>query len=347
MRHKALLTVILIGCWGAGSAAGAVEGGTNVQSREARALKPASGSRPPSPLQIKGNHIVNGSGEIVRLKGLMIPEPARLAEEGRYARRLFEAVRATGANVVRIPVHPQYWAKDPDYIVHHLDPAVRWAGELGMYLIVDWHSIGNQMTGYAPEVPELFCHTDAMTTNFWARVAARFSGDPHVICEIFNEPQNISAEDWRRCANRLVRVIRAQGARQIIIVGGLNYGRELDWVLREPVTGENIAYASHIFPSHARSGWDRDFGNVATRYPVVITEWGFIDREQTPNPRDRYLAGDAVTYGAPLMSYLAGHGISWVACWFDDQWPPAMFLPGGNGLTSWGKFATEQLKNNR
>jgi hypothetical protein len=341
------LTVILPGCWILCSAADAINGRTNIQTNEASMLEPASVARRPSGLRTKGNRIVNGTEEIVRLKGLMIPDPARLAGEGRYARTLFEKVRATGAKVIRIPVHPQFWARDPDYVRHYLDPAVQWAGELGMYVILDWHSIGNEVTGYAPQVPDLFCHTDAMTTNFWEHVASHFKDEPHVIFEIFNEPENISAADWRRCANRLVRVIRAQGARQLIIVGGLEYGRELDWVLREPVAGENIAYASHIFPSHARSGWDHDFGKVAARYPVVITEWGFIDKKQTPNPSDSYLSGDVGTYGDPLMSYLAKRGIGWVACWFDEQWQPAMLLPDGKEYTSWGKFAMLELKNTR
>jgi hypothetical protein len=341
---KILLGILLHGCWIHCSAAEAIHGATNIQPA---LVEPASNSGRPSRLQTKGNRLVNGTAEIVHLKGLMIPDPARLAGEGRYTRALFETMRAAGANVIRIPVHPQFWAKDPDYLSHYLDPAVRWAGELGMYGILDWHSIGNELTGYAPQVPELFCHTDAMTTNFWVRLGSHFKDEPHIMFEIFNEPQNISAADWRDCANRLVRLIRAQGASQLCIVGGLEYGRKLDWVLREPVAGGNVAYASHIFPSHARSGWDRDFGNIAARYPVLITEWGFIDKKETPHPSDSYLSGDAGAYGEPLMSYLAERGIGWVACWFDDRWQPAMLLPGGSGFTRWGKFATAELKNSR
>jgi endoglucanase len=314
---------------------------------EGRGLVPGANAWWPSQLQVKGNRLVNGAGEVIRLKGLMIPDPARVTADGHYTRALFETMQRTGANVIRIPVHPQHWAKDPDYVRRHLDPAVRWAGDLGMYVILDWHSIGNVLTGYAPQVPELFCHTEAMTLNFWKVVAGHFKSAPHVIFEVFNEPKSISAADWRRAADRLVRLIRAQGAGQIIVVGGLEYGRELDWALKEPVTGANIAYASHIFPSHPRSGWDHDFGNVAARHPVLITEWGFIDKTQTPNPPDAYLSGDVATYGEPLMSYLAERGIGWVACWFDDQWQPAMLLPGDRGYTSWGKFAAIELKKSR
>lgn len=145
-----LLTVLLPGCWITGSAAEGINGATNIQTS---LVEPPSISRGLSRLQTKGNHIVNGTAEIVRLKGLMIPDPARLAGEGRYARTLFEKVRATGANVIRIPVHPQFWAGDPDYVRHYLEPAVRWAGELGLYVILDWHSIGNELTGYAPRLP--------------------------------------------------------------------------------------------------------------------------------------------------------------------------------------------------
>jgi hypothetical protein len=40
-------------------------------------------------------------------------------------------------------------------------------------------------------------------------------------------------------------------------------------------------------------------------------------------------------------------GYGWVACWFDEQWQPAMFLSGGNRYTPWGKFAVLQLRSTR
>ena len=40
---------------------------------------------------------------------------------------------------------------------------------------------------------------------------------------------------------------------------------------------------------------------------------------------------------------LAARGIGWVACWFDEQWQPAILLPDGRGYTPWGSFAIRQL----
>jgi aryl-phospho-beta-D-glucosidase BglC (GH1 family) len=295
----------------------------------------------PSPLHVEGNELVDAGGEVVRLQGIMPVDPSVLHRQNRFNRRFFEELRATGANVVRLPVHPHYWQEDPDYLWRYIDRAAGWTGELGMYLIIDWHSIGNVQTGTAPLMPELYSHTYEMTADFWEQVATHFQETPHVLFEIFNEPQGISAEAWRDSASELTGIIRAQGAEQPVIVGGLKYARDLSWVLETPVPGENVAYASHIYPSHARPLWGTYFGAVSERHPVLITEWGFMDENASAD--QPYLNGDVEGYGQPLMDYLDERGIGWTACWYDDEWAPPIFSPDWEGLTHFGDFALAQL----
>jgi hypothetical protein len=85
--------------------------------------------------------------------------------------------------------------------------------------------------------------------------------------------------------------------------------------------------------------WERGGALSGGRYRV-----GIHHKRQKANPSDAYLSGDARTYGQPLMSYLTQRGVGWVACWFDDEWQPAMLLPGGHGYTPWGELATLELK---
>ncbi len=295
----------------------------------------------PAALHVEGNKLVTASGEAVRLRGLMPGEPYELEGEKRFDRGLFEEMAAAGANVVRIPVHPHAWTENPDYLWRYLEPAVGWAGESGQYAIIDWHSIGNVETGEAPLLPELYSHTAEMTFEFWSQVARYFRDTPHVLFEVFNEPQGISPEDWQVQAIELVRVIREQGAHQPALVGGTEYGRDLSWVLEAPVEGENVVYASHIYPAHAQSAWGYYFGLVAERYPVLITEWGFM--EENPSAEQPYLNGSAAGYGQSLMSYLDERDIGWVACWYDDEAEPPMFKPDRKGYTGYGKFVMERL----
>ncbi len=295
----------------------------------------------PQALHAESNRLITDGGEVVRLRGLMPRDLYELEGEKHFDRAFFEEMATTGANVVRIPVHPHAWTETPDYLWRYLDPAVSWAGELGLYAIIDWHSIGNVETGEAPLLPELYSHTGEMTVDFWTQVAAYFRNTPHVLFEIFNEPQGISPEDWRREATELVSVIREQGARQPTIVGGTEYSRDLSWVLETPIEGQNVVYAAHIYPAHAQSSWAYYFGRVSESYPVLITEWGFM--EENPSPKQPYLNGSAVGYGQPLMSYLDERNIGWVACWYDDEFEPPMFQPNGKGYTSYGEFVMDQL----
>lgn len=105
-----------------------------------------------------------------------------------------------------------------------------------------------------------------------------------------------------------------------------------------------MAYTVHIYPAHDRARWDTRYGTVSERYPVVMTEWGFMDEH--PSPTQSYLNGSAGSYGQPLMEYVMDHGMGWIACWYDDEWEPPMFQPGMKSFTRYGNFVMEQLRRN-
>ena len=64
--------------------------------------------------------------------------------------------------------------------------------------------------------------------------------------------------------------------------GGIDYSKDLLWVKESPIDGDNIVYASHIYPIH--TNWDYYFGDIAEKYPVLITEWGlWMKTETQPN----------------------------------------------------------------
>jgi endoglucanase len=124
-------------------------------------------------------------------------------------------------------------------------------------------------------------------------------------------------------------------------VGGVEYSKNISWVLEQPVDFKNIAYAAHIYPSHSPLYWDEWFGEVSKTYPVLVTEWGWL--ETSPDHDTDYLVGSATSYGEPFLNYLDEREIGWVACWYDDQWLPAMFEDGFLEMTGYGKFVQTRL----
>ena len=289
---------------------------------------------------VRNNRIIAPDGQPVVLHGVMPPDPAALDEEGLFKREYYEAIAARGANVIRVAVHPERWLHEPNYLWRYLDPLVTWAQELGIYIIIDWHYIGNVISGAGAQMPRIPRQPLELTLEFWGQVAEYFHDAPHVMFEIFNEPESISAGEWRAAAQRIIGVIRAQDARQIVIVGGVEFGKDLSWVLTNPLKDANLAYASHVYPGHSSAQWSGWFGRVAETYPVLMTEWGFMDSADKAS--QRYLVGTVASYGKPLMDYLNARGIGWVACWYDDDWLPPMFKKNGDA-TTFGAFVLQQL----
>ena len=98
-------------------------------------------------IRVEGNRFVDEEGASVVLRGVSFSDPDRLEQHGRWNRAYFEAAKSWGANVVRFPVHPRAWrARGEQAYLELLDQGIAWAAELGLYVIIDWHSIGNLRT---------------------------------------------------------------------------------------------------------------------------------------------------------------------------------------------------------
>ncbi len=98
-------------------------------------------------ISVKGNKFVDPSGKTVLFRGLSISDPDKLEMQGHWSKDHFVKVKDMGAKLVRIPVHPVAWRErtTAEY-VKLLDLAVSWCTELEMYIIIDWHTIGNLVT---------------------------------------------------------------------------------------------------------------------------------------------------------------------------------------------------------
>lgn len=302
----------------------------------------------PPRIRVDENRLVDAAGNTVRLRGLMPADPAVLRDKDRHGRAFYAELAGHGAKAVRVPVHPDEWVTDSDYLWRYLDPIVTWAGELGLYVIIDWHYIGNPVTGEGHNMPDIDRDPMELSREFWELTADFFRTAPHVIFELYNEPASITAESWRGAAVELLGTVRDQGAEQLVIVGGIDYSRDLSWVLENPIADDAIAYATHIYPAHAAALWDHWFGRVAAEYPVLVTEWGFMqpgEQSAAAEAEAPYLVGTAEGYGRRFMDYVDERGIGWIACWYDDEWLPPMFAAGWEDRTRYGSFVLDRLRS--
>ena len=67
-------------------------------------------------------------------------------------------------------------------------------------------------------------------------------------------------------------------------MAGFNWAYDLTPVAKEPVNADGIAYVSHPYPMKREKPWEpkwtADWGFVAEKYPVILTEIGFCGADE-------------------------------------------------------------------
>jgi endoglucanase len=302
-------------------------------------------------ISVQGNRFVNPRGETVVFRGIALSDPASLQERGQWGRAYFEAARSWNANIVRIPVHPGSWRQlgERAYL-RLLDDGVRWAGELGMYVIIDWHTIGNPLTDVYHRASYI---TDrGETFRFWYTIASRYERNPTVACyELFNEPTNREGRmgrmpwsGYREYIEELIYMIRRIDETAIPLVGGFDWSYDLSDVRENPIRFPGVAYATHPYPQKRNPPWEgqwqQDWGFVAEHYPVICSEFGFMSADG-PGAHVPVIGDEA--YGEALIAFLEQRGISWTPWVFDPVWSPQLIEDWAFTPTRQGRFFRQKM----
>jgi len=299
-------------------------------------------------ISVRGNRFVDPQGNPVLFRGLAISDPDKIGNQGHWNREHFVKAQQTGAKLVRIPVHPIAWReRGAEKYLALLDQAVEWCTELGMYVDIDWHTIGNLKTELFQD--PMYQTSPGETFNFWRIIARHFAGNNTVaFYELFNEPTTFndqlgraSWDEWKHTNEDLIALIRAYDREKIPLVAGFDWAYDLTPLHTSPINAQGIGYVTHPYPFKRSKPWepkwDEDFGFAAGSYPVIATEFGFWTGPQA-NPE---FAG----YGPAIIKYLEGRGISWIAWVFDPEWEPSMISSWDTyALTESGKFFSDAMQ---
>jgi endoglucanase len=301
-------------------------------------------------LHVSGNKIVNSGGTAIRLLGVNRSggEFACVQGTGFWDGPMDDASVAAIAtwkvNAVRVPLNEDCWLGlsnvPAQFAGANYQQAVKAYVALlhahGLVAILDLHWTDGVYTGNSsgcasatatcqkpmPDAPN--------ANNFWSGVATAFKGDLATVFDLFNEPyveRATGSEDtgWTcwlsggTCPGvgyqvagmqSMVNSVRATGATNVIMLGGLAYSNDLTgWLAHEPTDpSHNLVAAWHSYNFNTcstSSCWDSQVAPVLAVVPVVAGEIGEND------------CGSG--YVNTLMSWLDSHGASFLA-WTWNTW---------------------------
>ncbi|MDX3577086.1 cellulose binding domain-containing protein [Streptomyces sp. FL07-04A] len=290
---------------------------------------PGPGDAPPA-LHVAGNKLVDAAGNTRRLLGVNRSGGEFMCVQGRgiwdgpVDDAAVAAIAAWHVDAVRIPLNEECWLG-----LSNIDPAYRGATYVnavkdlvarvkahGMTPIVELHWTYGQYTGNSAGCSDVHASCQKPMPDmqyspaFWTSVANAFKNDTAVVFDLFNEPYPdrataTTAQAWQcwrdggTCPGigyevagmqDLVDSVRATGARNVILAGGLAYSNDLgQWLTRKPTdpTG-NLAAAYHVYNFNScadESCWNSTLAPVAAQVPLVAGEigentcsHGFVDR---------------------------------------------------------------------
>ena len=298
-------------------------------------------------IKVQGNKFVNPEGKTILFKGLSISDPDKIEKQGHWNKNHFDKIKETGAMVVRIPVHPAAWReRTPEKYLELLDQASDWCTDLGMYIMVDWHSIGN--LGMELFQNPMYNTSKQETYQFWRTIAQHFKGNNTIaFYEIFNEPTTyrgqlgtMSWSEWKKINENVIELIRAYDTETIPLVAPFDWAYDLTPIINEPINAQGIGYVTHPYENKRSQPWEpkweENFGFAANQYPVIATEFGFSLRPGQ--------VIDANSYAPRILSFLEGRGISWL-CWcFDPEWGPRLLKSWDYDLTESGDYFKKAMK---
>jgi hypothetical protein len=305
-----------------------------------------------SRISVKGNAFVTSDGKPVVFRGLDTSDPDKLERDGHWNKAYFEEMKRWGANITRFPVHPKAWReRGEENYIRLLDQGVQWANEVGMYAIIDWHSIGNLRTEKFQR--DIYETTKEETFAFWKSMASHFKDNTTVaFFELFNEPTVMNGQlgtctwvQWKDMMEELIGVIRENGSTTVPLAAGFNWAYDLTPVATDPINAEGIGYVSHPYPMKRQKPWEdqwtRDWGFVAEKYPLILTEIGFC------GPDDRGAHVPVISdesYGDAITKYCGERGISYTVWVFDPNWSPMLFTDWNFTPSRQGRYFKNALQ---
>lgn len=293
-------------------------------------------------LRVEGPQIVAQDGTPVLLRGGGLMDLL----EFRYTQQSLDYLKASGANLVRIPLHWGRGGLSASYEKHWeaFQKLTDYAIKQGFYVIADFHAVAS------PDDAGV----EAMAIRFLQDVARRYGKSEQIIYEIFNEPTGASTYSkkvpWSRIQSYAIKridEIRAIDSKALIIVPTATWSQDIALPLTDPVPRANIAYAFHFYASFHR--FQEQNETIAARLPIFVTEWA----AQSPENSDGSINAASLQR---YVDWMNRHNISWAAWSYSDEWEPyGWFEPGSMGdgevtdaeLRSWGRMVLDLLDDDR
>ena len=225
-------------------------------------------------LAVNGTKLVDKNGEEYRLRGVSTHGIAWFPDY--VNKQAFQTLRDDwGVNCIRLAMYTAEYngycsGGNKSDLKKLVDNGVKYATELGLYVIIDWHilSDSNPVTNKDEAIA------------FFTEMSRKYAEYGNVIFEICNEPNG--GTGWSQIksyAKEVIPAIRKNAPKAIIVVGTPTWSQEVDKAAADPIKEyDNIMYTIHFYAATHKDDLRRRM-QAAVRSGIALfcTEFGTCD----------------------------------------------------------------------
>lgn len=276
---------------------------------------------PLSPLRTAGTQIIDSSDNPVVLRGVNLIS-TNWGDDYRTwnPEAIKVAVKNWHANVIRTRIYQHEFELNPSQFFLELETQILSpARSNGAYIILHpWFGENDSL----PDINGI---------KMWKAVARRYSNDPNIIFDLLAEPRDITFTELKDTYSTLIPEIRSIAPNSLIMVTGLDWGRDINSWLDSPLPYENIVYRTN--PYNRTAEFPGYFGEIATKYPVFLGEFG-TDNKLSMQEQDV----------SDLLGYADALNLGWTAWHFTASGCPCLLADEkAYAPTSYGQLVKDSL----
>jgi len=263
-------------------------------------------------LQVVGAQLLDSAGLPVQLKG--VSSMWLSSETGPYAESK-QALTYMRDNWKLSAIRAAMPTGNPAALQAKVDKVVQNAIDLGVYVLVDWHT-------------EQAVNQQDQAVAFFTAMATKYGAYPNLIWEPYNEPNGYTWAQIKPYHEAVVAAIRSVDPDNLIVLGTPNWSQYVDEAALDPVVGTNLLYTLHFYScTHTQSFRSRGDLALAAGLALFVTEFGatFSDGGLV-GKKHNYVCEDETNL---WFSWMAQNNISGVA-WKLDQCSDASCILGTN-----------------
>lgn len=304
-------------------------------------------------VRVVGNRMIDETGAAVRFFGVNCAGMEWDSRDSHIEKSVQAALTEWNVNLIRLPVCQDRWfgfgqeqkekQNFPAYR-EQADRIIEAARQKNAHVLFELH--WSDMGVWGSRIGQ-HSMPDLNSVAFWRDAAYRYRNAENVLFGLYNEPRHVSWQLWKDGGmvtekdkktgteyryetpgmTGMIHAIRETGAKNCIVVGGLDWAYSFEGMLEEvgdlydTPEGNGLIFDSHVYP-WKRLEWDRDVTIISKRHPVLIGEYGHYGNDAKPQEGAQVLPAKEWLFR--LFSWIEEHEYSCTAWDFHPYAGPSL-----------------------